>query len=122
MSVQTLDALAGTADAAGRPRSDMICWNGCVSFGLVGGVRASDVDRIKIGFRLADAPDSFDTAHRPNEVRTDEVVAGRHRGAITEERRIANDNRVALCSADNDIEGASRWAPDQLLDTRSVVH
>ena len=84
MSVQALDAHAGTADPSRRTRSDMICWNRCVSFGRVRGMCTSDVDRIEIGFRLADAADCFDTTHGPHQVSANEVVPGGHRCAVTE--------------------------------------
>jgi hypothetical protein len=122
MSVEALDTLASPTDAAGRSRSDMIRRNCCVSFGLVGGMCARDVGRIEIDFRLANAADCFDATDGPDEVGTNEVVASGHWCAVAEERSVANNNRVALASAHDDVESTSRWAADQLLDASSVVH
>jgi formate-dependent nitrite reductase cytochrome c552 subunit len=122
MSVEALDTLTSPADAAGRSRSDMICGNCCVSFGLVGGMCASDFGWIEIGFRLANAADCFDATDGPHEFGTNEVVASGHWCAVAEKRGVANNNRVTLRSAHDDVESTSRWAPDQLLDASSVVH
>jgi hypothetical protein len=112
MGVQALDTLAGAADTAGRARSDMGCRNRCIPFSLVGSMCFSNVDWVKIDFRLADTADCIDTTHGPHQVNAHEVVAGGHRGAIAEEWGVANHDRVTLCSADHNIEGTSRWAPN----------
>lgn len=46
MGVETLDALAGSADTAGRARAVMVGWDRSVAFSAVGVMRHRDVCRI----------------------------------------------------------------------------
>ena len=117
MGVEALDAGSRAADAArraaGRHGRGHAARRARRRTG--GGRRRSSAGSIAASAaRTPPAASSWLTA--AHLVGPDQPVAGRHRGAVVEQRRVAHHDRVAVVVADDDLEVALRLAAEELAD------
>jgi hypothetical protein len=118
--MQTLDSNAGAADAARRARANVVAGNCCVTLGFIPSMDRSDHLVIEFGFDFIDCADRLDATHRLHELVSDQVVAGWHRCAVGEKRRVTNDHWVTGGISHDDLERPARLATQQFGDAFAV--
>ena len=122
VGVEALDAGSRAADPASRPRSGMVVGHQRVALGRVAAVGVVDergVDRRLGGAHATSRLELADAAHL---VGTDQPVAGRHRGAVVEQRRVPQHDGIAVVISHDDFEVATRLTTEELAYPRPVVH
>ena len=90
----------------------MRLFDGGVTLGGVAGVSFGQLDCIDSRFGLSNSAHRLQATNSTTGFLAHQPVAGWHRTAIAQQRRIAYDNRVARVVDDNDLEMPFRFPPE----------
>ena len=122
VGVEALDAGSRAADPTTRPRSGMVVGNQRVALGRVTAVGVVDERRVDRRLGGAHATGRLELADSTHLVGTDQPVAGRHRGAVVEQRRVPQHDGITIVTSHDDLEVAERLTTEELAYPRPVVH
>jgi hypothetical protein len=122
MGMETLHALTGAGHPAVRAWPDVILRDECITLGRVKRMGAFDLDRLEVGFGLANTTRRFKAPNGAYLGVANEPVARGHGGAIVHQRRIRDHDRKARGVSDHDLKSALWCAPKKLRDSGQIIH
>ena len=92
-----------------------------VAFGGIRRVRSRNCHRRDLGLGPAHAAVALEAGDGAGRRDADEPVAGRHRRAVVEQGRVPDHHGLALVVAHDDLELATRPAPEQASDRSEIA-
>src|SRR5579884_9998 len=113
VGVKALDAPAGSAHPSGGAGPVPTGGQGGVTLGRVTPMGVLEVDRVDIRLGPADPAGRLQPTDGLALLVADQPVAGRHRGAVLHQRRVADDHRAPACVGDHHLELEIGSAPEQ---------
>jgi hypothetical protein len=117
MSMKTLDAASGAADAARRSGSTgpltAELLNHSITLGSIDLVSMCQGVCIDSSFGVLDPTYAFEPTDHPVEFLADQPITGRHRGAVIEEGTVPQHHRAPGEVTNHHLERALRRAPEQ---------